>query len=531
MRNFQYPGRSPVMTPNAMASTSHPLSTATALDILQKGGNALDAATAAVAVQCVVEPQSTSIGGDCFCLYAPADSNDVIAINGSGRAPARLDASMLRKQGLTSIPQQSAHSVTVPTAVDTWVTLNRDHGSMGLVDILAPAIGYARDGYAITPRVAFDFSGCFDLLQGDADASAVFLPEGRSLVAGDAHRQPALARTLTEIAENGRDGFYKGWVAEDMLAKLNNLGGHHTQADLDNAVANYVTPIKTNYHGYDIWECPPNGQGMIALLLLNMAEGMDRFGDHPINLQRIHHEIEAGRLAYRDRSLFLGDPDFIDVPVDTLIGKDYARQLARIIDPQAAMHPLPDCPLPRHKSTVYISVVDKDRNACSFINTVYHSFGAGLVAPQSGVLFQCRGMGFTLEEGHPNCLAPNKRPLHTIIPGMVKKSDRTVMPFGVMGGEYQAFGHMQFLSRLLDYGMDIQEAQDCPRFFPDPFSTEVEIEAPISDELFEGLRKMGHHVVRAAKPVGGSQGIWIDPNSNLLIGGSDPRKDGMAAGY
>ena len=531
MRHFQYPGRSPVMSPNAMASTSHPLSTTAALDILRQGGTALDAATAAVAVQCVVEPQSTSIGGDCFCLYAPADSDEVIAINGSGRAPAGLEASWLREEGFDKIPQQSAHSVTVPTAVDAWVTLNRDHGRMSLGDILAPSIGYARDGYAITPRVAFDFSGCFDLLNGDDDARAIFLPEGRSLVAGDAHRQPALAATLSEIAEKGRDGFYTGWVAEDMLAKLNGLGGKHTQADLDNAIANYVTPIKTSYRGYNIFECPPNGQGLIALLLLNMVEGLDKFGDHPINLQRIHHEIEAGRLAYRDRSLFLADPDFVDVPVDTLIGKDYAKELAGMINPQAALHPLPDCPLPRHKSTVYISVVDKDRNACSFINTVYHTFGAGLVAPKSGVLFQCRGMGFTLEEGHPNCIAPNKRPLHTIIPGMVKQAGRTVMPFGVMGGEYQAFGHMQFLSRLLHYGMDIQEAQDCPRFFPDPFSTEVEIEAPISDELFEGLRKMGHHVVRAAKPVGGSQAIWIDPHSNMLIAGSDPRKDGQAAGY
>src|SRR6056300_842816 len=254
MRHFQYPGRSPVMSPNAMASTSHPLSTAAALDILRQGGNALDAATAAVAVQCVVEPQSTSVGGDCFCLYAPADSDEVIAINGSGRAPAGLEASWLREEGFDKIPQQSAHSVTVPTAVDAWVTLNRDHGRMSLGDILAPSIGYARDGYAITPRVAFDFSGCFDLLNGDDDARAVFLPEGRSLVAGDAHRQPALAATLSEIAEKGRDGFYTGWVAEDMLAKLNGLGGKHTQADLDNAIANYVTPIKTSYRGYDIFE-------------------------------------------------------------------------------------------------------------------------------------------------------------------------------------------------------------------------------------------------------------------------------------
>ena len=528
MRNFQYPGRSPVMTPNAMASTSHPLSTAAALDILQKGGNALDAATAAVAVQCVVEPQSTSIGGDCFCLYAPADSDEVIAINGSGRAPAGLDASLLREQGLTSIPQQSAHSVTVPTAVDTWVTLNRDHGRMDLADILAPSIGYARDGYAVTPRVAFDFSGCFDLLQGDADASAVFLPEGRSLVAGDAHRQPALARTLTEIAEKGRDGFYKGWVAEDMLAKLNGIGGYHTQDDLDNAVANYVTPIKTNYHGYDIWECPPNGQGMIALLLLNMAEGMDKFGNDPINLQRIHHEIEAGRLAYRDRSLFLGDPDFIDVPVDTLIGKDYARQLAGMIDPQAAMHPLPDCPLPRHKSTVYISVVDKDRNACSFINTVYHSFGAGLVAPQSGVLFQCRGMGFTLEEGHPNCLAPNKRPLHTIIPGMIGRNDDVVGSFGIMGGHYQAAGHAFILSQILDFHLSPQCALDLPRVFPN--NGILDIEENFDSDLIKELENKGHKINYPALPIGGGQIIINDIDKGISLGASDWRKDGIALG-
>ena len=251
----------------------------------------------------------------------PSKSNDITVIAVS-KKKTHDHIKYAYDIGIRNFGQQSPHSVTVPTAVDAWVTLNRDHGKMSLADILAPSIGYARDGYAITPRVAFDFAGCFDLLQGDGDASDVFLPEGRSLEAGDAHRQPALARTLSEIAEKGRDGFYKGWVAEDMLAKLNGLGGTHTQADLDNALATYVTPIKTNYHGYDIWECPPNGQGLIALLLLNMAEGMDKFGTHPINLQRIHHEIEAGRLAYRDRSLFLGDPDFVDVPTEALIGKD-----------------------------------------------------------------------------------------------------------------------------------------------------------------------------------------------------------------
>jgi len=531
MRNFQLPGRSPVMAPQAMAATSHPLSTAAALDCMKRGGNALDAALAAVAVQCVVEPQSTSVGGDCFCLYAPADSDEVIAINGSGRAPLGLDVNWLSDNGFAAIPQQSPHSVTVPTAVDAWVRLSTDHGRLSLSDVLAPAVDYARNGYAVTPRVAFDFAGCRDLLAGDSDASAVFLTDGNTYSAGMRHSQPALASTLEEIGKNGRDGFYRGWVAEDILAKLQGCGGRHTQADLDAATASYVTPIKTAYHGYDIWECPPNGQGMIALLLINIMSGVDKFGHHPLSVQRIHHEIEAGRLAYRDRSVYLADPAFSDVPTDVLTSPDYAAQLRRAIDPQRALNPLPEFTLPRHKSTVYISVVDKDRNACSFINTVYHSFGAGLLAPRSGVLFQCRGMGFSLEPGHPNCIEPGKRPLHTIIPGMVKKQGQTVMPFGVMGGEYQAFGHMQFLTRLMDFGMDIQEAQDCGRFFPDPFSDIVEVEAPVSDDICAALIGMGHNIVRAKKPIGGSQAIWIDTDTNLLTGGSDPRKDGMAAGF
>jgi len=531
MRSLQRPGRSPVLAPAGMASTSNPLSTQTAVSILQKGGNAMDAAIAACAVQSVVEPQSTSIGGDCFCLYSENGSDKVIAMNGSGRAPLGLSADWLLERGITEIEQQSPHSVTVPTAVDAWTQLNRDFGLKPLSELLQPAIGYAHDGFPIGHRVAADFAECHDLLAGDADIAAVYLNNGKSFKYGEKCGNPNLAKTLEAIAKYGRNGFYEGWVAEDILSKLRSLGGVHTQDDLDAALADYVSPIKSSFCGYDIWECPPNGQGVIALMLLNIMSGVDKFGDHPISVDRIHHEIEAGRIAYRDRNLYLADPEFSTVPVEKMLSEEYAAAVRGQINPEKAHPDLPPSTLPPHKNTVYITVVDKDRNACSFINTVFHSFGAGLLAPNSGVVLQCRGQGFVVKPNHPNCIAPGKRPLHTIIPGMATKDGKTIMSFGVMGGEYQAFGHMQFLTRLLDYGMDIQEAQDLPRFFPDPFSNVVELEEPIGNDICEALRARGHNIQPAKKPIGGSQAIFIDWKTGLLIAGSDPRKDGCAIGY
>jgi len=529
MRNLQSPGRSPVIAPTAMASTSHPLSTQAAIDILKSGGNALDAAIAAAAVQAVVEPGSTSIGGDCFCLYSPAGNDRPIAFNGSGRAPMALGSEWLLEQGITSIDQTSPHSVTVPGAVDAWVQLNNDHGTLSLDKIFAPAITYARDGYPITQRVSTDFAaGCHAL---DDDAAAVLLNAGQPPKMGSRQSQPALAETLERIARLGRDGFYKGPVADDILTKLASLGGRHTQDDLDRAIGDYVTPIKTNFRGYDVWECPPNGQGMIALQLLNIMSEIDTFGDDPINADRMHYEIEAGRLAYRDRGTVLADPAFFDVPVETIINPEYAAKLRAMIDPSRALDPLPPSPLPGQKSTVYITVVDRDRNACSFINTVYYGFGSGIMAPKSGVLLQNRGMGFVVDMAHPNRVEPGKRPLHTIIPAMATRDGRVAMSFGVMGGEYQAFGHMQLLTRMLDYGMDIQMAQDLPRFFPDPFTNQVEVETPVPSAIIDTLIARGHDIVPAARPIGGSQAIWIDWQEDLLSGGSDPRKDGCAIGY
>ena len=477
-RNLEYPGRSPVAAPNGMASTSHPLSTQAAIRVLQDGGNALDAAIAAAAVQGVVEPQSTGIGGDCFVLYAPAGKQDIIAFNGSGRAPAGLSSEGLLETGISKIDLTSPHAVTIPGAVDAWVRLNRDHGRTDLARLLAPAIEYARDGYPITQRVSKDFALAAPRL--DADARAVFCPGGNPVGLGERHAQPALARTLELIAAKGRDGFYKGEVADDILAKLDSLGGMQTQDDFNRAAGDYVTPISAPFRGQTIWQCPPNGQGVIALMLLNIMSDIPTFGDDPLSVDRIHHEIEAGRLAYRDRNAVLADPD---------------------------------------------------RNVCSFINTLFWGFGSGIMAPKSGVLLQNRGAGFVVDPNHPNGVQPNKRPLHTIIPGMATKDGRPTLCFGVMGGDYQAFGHMQLLTRMYDYDMDIQMAQDTARFFPHPFADSVEVEAPISEDIRNTLRQRGHPIKPASRPIGGSQAIAIDWHTGLLTAGSDPRKDGCAMGY
>jgi len=531
MRNMELPGRNTVHAANGMAATSHTVSTLAAVNVLQLGGNAMDAAIAAVAVQCVVEPESTGIGGDCFCLYSPEGSDDLIAFNGSGKAPAGATADYFADQGITEIERHSPHSVTVPSAVDAWDRLIRDHGTMDLGDLLQPAIALARDGYAVAPRVASDWAGAADKLAIDSDAAARFLPGGRAPRAGEKHRQPELAETLSKIAEHGRDAFYSGAVAEDMVEKLQSLGGVHTLDDFAAVEGNYVEPIKTDFRGYEVWECPPNGQGVFALLLLNIMSGFETAGVDPLSAERLHLEIEAGRLAYQDRNAFLADPSQAEVPVEWLLSQAHADELRAHIDPERAMADLPPVTFPNHESTVYISVVDKDRNAVSFINTLFNTFGSTRLAPRSGVMLHSRGQGFVLDPAHPNCIAPGKRPLHTIIPGMLVKGGRAVMPFGVMGGQYQAFGHMHLLTKFIDFGFDIQEAMDLPRLFPIPGTREVEAESGIPAETIERLKAMGHNLVEPSKPIGGSQAVWIDWDNGTLTGGSEPRKDGCALGY
>jgi len=531
MRDLSRPGRSPVLSRNGMAATSHPLASQTAIRILNDGGNAMDAAIAACAVQCVVEPGSTGIGGDCFCLYAPEGSTDIVAYNGSGRAPAGADLAHFQSRGIEAIERRSPHAVTIPGAIDAWCRLSDDHGRMALGEVLAPAIDFAENGFPVSPRVHFDWSGNASFLREDPVSAGIYLVDGEAPAVGAVHRLPELAGALRAIAEDGRDVFYRGWIAQDMVEHLQAKGGLHTMEDLAVAEGDYVTPIAADFRGHTIYECPPNGQGVIALLLLNMMRHLDIDPGGPLTVDRIHHEIEAARLAYRARSLHVGDPAFSEIPLDALLSDAHAGDLAATIDPQRAVHPPRDVALPRHRDTVYLTVVDKDRNACSFINTLFYGFGSGITAPRSGVLLQNRGQGFVLQPGHPNCIAPGKKPLHTIIPALAARDGRVVLSFGVMGGHYQALGHMQFLTRHLDFGFDLQEAMDLPRFMPDPFTGDVEVENGVSDATVEALTVRGHAIHRPATPIGGSQAVAIDWVNGVLTGASDPRKDGCAVGY
>lgn len=531
MRNLELPGRSVARSLNGMAATSHSLATLTAVNVLQGGGNAMDAAVAACAVQGVVEPESTGLGGDCFVLYAPGGGSDIVAFNGSGRAPQAATAKWFADQGIDKIERYTPHAVTVPGAVDAWAQLLRDHGTRSLGDLLQPAIRFARDGYAVTERVAADWASEIETLSHDPAASGIFLPDGQAPALGSVHRQPALAASLELIAEQGRDAFYKGAIAEDLVAHLKALGGLHRLEDFAAAGGEYVAPIKAAYKGYDVYECPPNGQGVIALLLLNILAGFDLPSLGAMSAERLHLEIEATRLAYQARNAYVADPAQADVPLEQLLSADYAATLRSEIDATRATVAGAAPPVAEHADTVYISVVDKDRNAVSFINSTFNSFGSGICGPKSGVILQNRGAAFSLDPDHPNCIAPGKRPMHTIIPGMVVKDDRAVMPFGVMGGQYQACGHARFLTNFFDYGLDVQQSMDLARSFPPPGETEVEAESGIPNEVLARLEDMGHRFCAPEKPIGGSQAIQIDWEQGTLAGGSDPRKDGCALGY
>ena len=527
IRDFCRPGRSPVVASEAAAATSHPLATSAALEILLAGGNAVDAAIAAVAVQSVVEPHMTGIGGDCFVLYAPA-GGPVVALNGSGRAPAAASVARLAELGVTGeVPRHSAHAVTVPGAIAAWTRLHADHGRLPLDRLFARAIRYAEDGYGVAPRVAHDWANDTALLERDEGCRAVFLPNGRPLRAGERHAQPLLGQRLREIARDGAAAFYTGATAESLVAFLRARGGLHTLDDFAAAMdgAEYVTPIATDYRGYEILECPPNGQGLAALMILNTLGGFD-LSDPLDDASRHHLHAEATKLAYHHRDALVGDND----PQVTarLLSAEVTETLRRRVDPERAQPPVLWTEA-EHKDTIHLCVVDRDGNAISFINSIFHAFGSVQLDPATGVLLHSRGSSFRLIEGHPNALAPHRRPMHTIIPGLIRKDGRTVCPFGVMGGHYQAAGHAAFVSGLLDRGMDVQTAIDEPRSFA--FNGVLEVESSIPDGTVAELERRGHKVARRRDPLGGGQAIWIDHAAGLLVGGSDPRKDGCALGY
>jgi gamma-glutamyltranspeptidase/glutathione hydrolase len=527
MRDFQRPGRSAVYAEGGMIATSHPAAAQAGLEILAEGGTAADAAIAAAAVLCVAEPQMTGIGGDCFWIHAGADGS-ISAYNGSGRTPAAATRDHYRERGTRALAPTDPDTVTIPGAVDAWAALHENYGSLSLDRLLARAAQLAEEGCVIQPRVAFDWSHFRARVETTEAAWATFLPGGKTPAAGDRHFNPALARTLRAIGREGRSAFYSGVIPESLVRTLQEEGGLHTADDFAAHRGEAVTPISTHYRGMEVLECPPNGQGITALMILNMLTASSERISTLSTADRIHLFAEATKLAYWERNTWCADPSFGAVPVQHLLSSEHAKRLAATIDPdRAADAPAPD--RTEHTDTVYLAVVDRDLNSVSFINSLFNAFGSGIFDRETGVLFHNRGLGFSFVEGQPNHIDARKRPLHTIIPGMVLDGEgRAAMPFGVMGGHFQAAGHAQLISHIFDRGLDPQRAAEEPRTFA--FDNKLQVETTIPHDVLTQLERRGHQLAIADVPIGGAQAIQIDRRRGVLIGGSDPRKDGLALG-
>jgi gamma-glutamyltranspeptidase/glutathione hydrolase len=525
MRSFQTPGRSAAYGANGMAATSAPPATLAAIDVLRAGGNAVDAAVTASAVLCVVEPSMTGIGGDCFALVGMPDGT-IHGLNGSGRAALGADADWLKSSGLTKIEMRSVHSVTVPGAIDAWNALLKAHGTMTLGDCLQPAIRMAEEGVPVTPRVAFDWPEDTPVLAADEGGRIHCLKDGRTPRVGETMAYPALAKTLRILAAKGRDAFYEGEIAEDIVTHLASRGSLLTLADFARTKSSWVEPISTVFADHEILELPPNGQGLTALIALNILGHFGLKRDDPASVERMHLEIEAMKLAWVLRNRHIADPDFAEVPVRELLSHRTSVRLAGLIDKKRALNVQVTLP---PSGTIYLTVVDRDRLAVSFINSLCDGFGSGIVTPKTGIALQNRGSDFVTTPGHPNCIGPGKRPLHTIIPAMVRKDDVVDMSYGVMGGEYQPMGHVAVIVNRYIYGMDPQEAMDWPRYMPDREAVLAEDGVPEAARI--ELAGKGHRIMPAPEPLGGGQAIVIDRRLGMLVGGSDPRKDGLALGY
>ena len=525
-RDFQLPGRSPVIACEGIAATSHPLASRVAIETLRAGGNAADAAVAAVAVLCVVEPHMTGIGGDCFAMIHAPD-RPVWGYNGSGRAGSRASLDALLAQGMRMIAPDSIHAVTVPGAIDAWAAILAAHGRFSLDRVLAPAIHYGESGFPVAARIAWDWAQAVGKLRADAGAARHLLFDGRAPAEGDVVRLPALAQSLKLIAAQGPRAFYEGPLAQDMLATVAARGSFLAAEDFARHRGEVVAPIATNYRGLDVLELPPNTQGLTALVLLNILERFDLAALDPLGTDRFHLALEASRLAYAVRDTHIADPAAMRVSPLDLLDKNFAAKLAARID-RATRVPLPRAPSPGD-DTVYLTVVDRDRMAVSLINTLYSTFGVGICTEKTGIMLTNRGACFVLDPDHPNTFGPGKRPMHTIIPALAFRDGRCELSFGVMGAHYQPMGHAQVITNMVDYGMDVQAAIDAPRAFF--LGDSAVVERGLPEATVDGLRARRHDVVRAPSPWGGAQAIGIDWQRGVLIGGSDPRKDGCALGY
>jgi gamma-glutamyltranspeptidase/glutathione hydrolase len=523
--------RSAVLARHGMVATSQPLAAMAGLRVLMEGGNAADAAVTVAAMLNVVEPMSTGIGGDCFALVSEAKTGQVTALNGSGRAPAAFTLYEAQRLGLEEIPLEGPLPVTVPGTVSGFAALLDRFGTMTLADCLAPAIATAEAGFPVSELISAAWQNSVDKLSQETEAARVYLPPPKP---GELHRQPDLARTLRIIAEGGAEAFYRGPLAEQIAAHVQAEGGYLTADDLAAHTTTWETPILTTYRDVEVLEHPPNGQGLAALVALNIIEGYDLAEMDYFAPARWHLMIEAMRMGMTDAGRYVADPAVVDVPVSGLLSKEYAARRRALIHPDQALE-LVTPGQPEHRDTVYLTVVDDQRNAVSFISSLYYGFGSGLVVPGTGICLQDRGACFTLEPGHPNVLEGGKRPYHTIIPAMVLRDGRLWVSFGVMGGFMQPQGHLQVLVNLVDYGLDPQAALDAPRFRVDESGgREVAIEAGVPLETLAALAMIGHDVqseITFSPEFGGGQVIVVDPQTDVLAGGSDPRKDGCAVGF
>lgn len=526
-------GRSTVYAPKAAVATSQPLATAAGLEVLRQGGNAVDAAVAAAAVLSVTEPHMTGIGGDMFALVWLARERKLVALDASGRAGSLMTRETLVARGFRAGSQQGAMSVTVPGALAGWDLLLRTHGRRTLAQVLQPAIGYARDGFPLTPIIAAQWADETNFLRRDSAATATYLPGGRAPKAGEWFRNPDYARTLQTIADSGIATFYGGSIGQRIVARLAALGGFVTIDDLRRNAPTWVTPISVPFRGYRVWELPPSNQGIAALEMLRILEPYDLKAMGHNSPTYLHHLIEAKKLAYADLTRFVGDADHLDMPAEAMLTDDFIAERRRHIDPARARERVDPGPLRTKSETIYLSVADEEGNMVSFINSIYDYFGSGVVVPGTGFALHNRGAGFTLTPGLPNTVAPGKRPFHTLIPGFVTRTvngrDEAYMSFGLMGGGVQAQGHVQFLLNHFVFDMDLQAAIDAPRFRHYD-GLRVALEPPIGDRVRSALTAMGHTLIQQPTiAFGGAQAIMRLPRG--WAAGSDPRKDGMAAGY
>ncbi len=535
--------RSESVANNGMVATSHPLAAQVGLDVLKRGGNAVDAAIAANAAMGLMEPTSCGIGGDLFAIVYDAKTKKLYGLNANGPAPKKASVQFFKDKKLSEIPDRGILSVSVPGCVEGWEQLRAKFGTKKFAELLAPTIRYAEEGVIVPEVIGGHFRASERLLSNDPGLTEAFLRDGKAPKAGDLFKNPLLAASLRRIADKGRDGFYKGETADAIVKLSDAKGGLLTKEDLADFRAEWIDPVSTTYRGYEVWELPPPGQGIAALQMLNLLEPHDLAKMGPASPDYWHLLVEAKKLAYADRAKYYTDPKFAAVPTRTLISKGYAAGRAKLLDPKKAGVGVPagDAKLGK-ADTIYLCVVDKDRNCVSLIQSNYMGFGSGLAAPGTGFGLQNRGCLFSLDEGHANKLEGGKRPFHTIIPAMVTKDGAPHFVFGVMGGDMQPQGHVQVLVNMLDFGMNTQAAGDAPRVEHVGSATPtgkaeadkggtIQAEPGIPDAVVKELEARGHVVKRVKVNGGGYQGIRIDPKTGVLRGGTESRKDGAAVGY